>query len=294
MGVPDAGDGADRVRESEAVRLLADRATLARHGLTLDAAAYETAARIVRELDGLPLAIELAAARAKVLSLDEIAARLRDRFRFLVSERRLASARHRTLREAMDWSYDLLEPDERALLARLSVFPGGATLRSIAAVCLDGDEDGAERLVERLADASLVTPVQTRSGTRYRLLETVREYAAERLPEPDRSALHRRHAEHVREVAQSTNLALETSGRVMDFALAQDELSSIRAALQWAEREDPVVGLEIACALERFWATNHPREGAAVFDALVEAPDVPDALRARGYRCRGGPRYSHR
>ena len=292
MGLPDAGDDADRVRESEAVRLLVDRATLSRHGLTLDAAAYETAARICRELDGLPLAIELAAARAKVLSLDEIAGRLHDRFRFLVSERRLSAARHRTLREAMDWSYELLEPDERELLARLSVFPGGATLRSIAAVCLDGDEDRAERLVERLADASLVTPVETRSGTRYRLLETVREYAAEHVPERERECLHRRHAEQVRRLAVSTNLSLETSGRVMDFALAQDELPSICAALQWAEREDPALGLEIACALERFWATNQPREGVAVFDALVDAPGLPDALRARGYRCRGGPRYT--
>ena len=171
------------------------------------------------------------------------------------------------------------------------MFPGGATLRSIAAVCLDDKED-AERLVERLVDASLVTPVETRSGTRYRLLETVRQYAAEKLPEGDRVALHRRHAEHVRALAEATNLSLESSGRVMDFALAQDELASIRAALQWAEREDPAVGLEIACSLERFWATNQPREGAAVFDALVDAPDVPDALRARGYRCRGGPRYS--
>ena len=292
MGVPEAGDDVDDVRASEAVRLLVDRATLSRHGLTLDAAAYETAARICRELDGLPLAIELAAARAKVLSLDEIAGRLRDRFRFLVSERRLADARHRTLREAMDWSYALLAPDERELLARLSVFPGGATLGSIAAVCLEGDEDVAERLVERLADASLVTPVEKRSGTRYRLLETVREYAAGLVPEADRSALHRAHAEHVRELAEATNLSLESSGRVMNFALAQDELPSIRAALQWAERADPALGLEIACALERFWVTNHPREGAAVFDALVDAPDLPDVLRARGYRCRGGPRYT--
>jgi predicted ATPase len=292
MDVPQAGDDEDVVRASEAVRLLVDRATLSRHGLTLDAAAYETAARICRELDGLPLAIELAAARAKVLSLDEIAGRLRDRFRFLVSERRLAAARHRTLREAMDWSFELLEPEERQLLPRLSVFPGGATLRSIAAVCLAGDEERAERLVERLADASLVTPIETRSGTRYRLLETVREYAAEQVPDADRGALHRRHAEHVRELAEATNLAVESSGRVVNFALAQDELPSIRAALQWAEREDPALGLEIACALEYFWVTNQPREGAAVFDALVDAPDLPDALRARGYRCRGGPRYS--
>jgi predicted ATPase/DNA-binding SARP family transcriptional activator len=292
MVVPQAGDDEDVVRASEAVQLLVDRATLSRHGLILDAAAYETAARICRELDGLPLAIELAAARAKVLSLDEIAGRLRDRFRFLVSDRRLTAARHRTLREAMDWSFELLEPDERGLLARLSVFPGGATLQSIAAVCLAGDEERAERLVERLADASLLTPVETRSGTRYRLLETVREYAAEQVPTDEREGLHRRHAEHVLSLARATNLALETSGRVMDFALAQDELPSIRAALQWAEREDPALGLEIACALERFWVTNQPREGAAILDALVDAPDLSDALRARGYRCRGGARYT--
>ena len=291
MRVPDAGDAPEIVRESEAVRLLVDRATLSRHGLTFDAAAYATAARICRELDGLPLAIELAAARAKVLSLDEIAGRLRDRFRFLVSERRLTAARHRTLREAMDWSFELLEPDERELLAKLSVFPGGATLPSVAAVCLDSDWDRAERLVERLADASLVTPVETGSGTRYRLLETVREYAAEQVPEGERAALDRRHAEHVLELAESTNLAVESSGRVMDFALAQDELPSIRAALQWAAHEDPVLGLGIACSLERFWVTNLPREGAAVFDALVDAPDLPDPLRARGYRCRGATRY---
>lgn len=292
MGVPAAGDDDEAVRSSEAVRLLVDRATLSRHGLTLDAAAYETAARICRELDGLPLAIELAAARAKALSLDEIADRLRDRFRFLVSERPLTAARHRTLRGAMDWSFELLEPVERELLARLSVFPGGATLRSVAAVCLAGDEDRAERLIERLADASLVIPVETRGGTRYRLLETVREYAAEQVPERERAALHRRHAEHLLELAEATSLALETNGLAMDFALAQDELPSIRGALQWAEREDPALGLKIACALERFWVTNQPREGAAAFDALLGAPDLPDDLRARGYRCRGGTRYT--
>ena len=292
LGVPGADDGDDAIRESEAVRLLVDRATLSRHGLQMDATAYETAARICRELEGLPLAIELAAARAKVLSLHEIAARLGDRFELLVSNRRLTAARHRTLREAMDWSYELLGPDEQRLLARLSVFPGGATVTSVAAVCLDGDEAAAEGLIERLVDASLVMPIETSARTRFRLLDTVRQYAAERVPQDERESLQRRHAELARDLAGAANLALETSGKPMDFALVRAELPTIRGALEWTVQHDPALGLEIACALERFWVTNLPHEGMAIFDALLDASDLPDAVRARGHRCRGGCRYT--
>ncbi len=291
LGVPGPDDDRVAVRASEAVRLLVDRATLTRHGLRVDDSMYETAARICRELDGLPLAIELAAARTKALSLDEIAARLRDRFQFLVSWRRLSAARHRTLREAMDWSFDLLAPEEQGLLARLSVFPAGATLASIAAVCLEGDEQEAERLIERLVDASLLVPSEAGQDTRYRLLETVRQYAAEQLPGPDLEALRRRHAEHVREIAISTNLSLEGAGAAMSFDLARMELPSIRAAIEWASAADPTVGFEIACALERFWVISHAREGIAVFTTLLGSDDIPDLIRARGLRCRGGCRY---
>ena len=291
LGLPGSADDPEAVRASEAVRLLVDRATLTRHDLRVDEAAYDTAARICRELDGLPLAIELAAARTKALSLDEIADRLRDRFQFLVSWRRLSTARHRTLREAMDWSYELLAPDEQRLLARLSVFPAGATLASVAAVCLDGDQDEAERLLERLADASLVAPLDHALGTRYRLLETVRQYAAERVPEVERDDLHRRHAERALAIAASTNLALEGTGSSMSYDLARVELPSIRAAIQWATAADPVLGLEIACALERFWVTNNAREGIAVITTLLGRDGLPDTIRARGLRCRGGCRY---
>ena len=291
LGFPGPDDDRSAVRESDAVRLLVDRATLTRHDLRVDDAAYDTAARICRELDGLPLAIELAAARTKALSLDEIAERLRDRFQFLVSWRRLSAARHRTLREAMDWSYELLAADEQQLLARLSVFPAGATLASIASVCLDGDEDEAGRLIERLADASLVVPLDAGPGTRYRLLETVRQYAAERLPANELPGLSRRHAERIRTIAHSTNLALERTGSSMSYDLARAELPSIRAAIQWAAGDDPPLGLEIACALERFWVVSHAREGIATFDALLARDRVPDELRARGLRCRGGCRY---
>ena len=291
LGMPESGDDGEAVRASEAVRLFLDRATLTRHDLRVDDATYETAALICRELDGLPLAIELAAARTKALSLDEIAEKLRDRFQFLVSWRRLSAARHRTLREAMDWSYELLAPDEQRLLARLSVFPAGATLASVALVCVEGDEDEAGRLVERLVDASLVVPIDSPNGTRYRLLETVRQYAAERLPGPELAGLRRRHAERMLTIASSTNLALEGTGRAMSYEPARIELPSIRAAIGWAAEADPALGLEIASALERFWVTNHAREGIAIFTSLLALDGIPDVIRARGLRCRGGCRY---
>jgi predicted ATPase/DNA-binding SARP family transcriptional activator len=286
-------DGADSAAASEAVQLLLDRVTLTRHDLVLDDAAFDTAARIVRDLDGLPLAIELAAARIKALSLDEIADRLRDRFQFLVSWRRLTAARHRTLRETMDWSYELLDPDEQRLLARLSVFPAGATLASIAAVCLDEDLAEAERLVERLVDASLLVPVESERGTRYRQLETVRQYAAERLAPGETAALQRRLAVRVAEIAEATCLASDTRRPgVRDFVTAREELPAVRAAIAWALANDPALGVRIACGLESFWIASSPTEGFAIFSALLDRPNLPDASRARPTRSRGGNRYA--
>ena len=278
--------------EDDAVRLLVDRATLTRHGLEIDEAAMATAARICRDLEALPLAIELAAARTKALSLDEIADRLGDRFQFLVSWRRLTSARHRTLREAMGWSYELLAPDEQRLLARLSVFPAGASLDSVAAVCLDGDDLEAGRLIERLIDASLVVPIDGELGTRLRLLETVRQYAAERLPEDELPALQRRHAERVLAIAESTNLGLEGASHASRFDVARTELPSIRAAIHWAGDTDPSLAVAIAAALERFWAFIQPRDSIAMLTALLADDSLSDAERARVLRCRGGCRYA--
>ncbi|HET9852771.1 MAG TPA: BTAD domain-containing putative transcriptional regulator, partial [Candidatus Limnocylindrales bacterium] len=294
LALPGPQEDPGAARSSDAVRLLLDRATLTRHDLRLDEAAFAAAARICQELEGLPLAIELAAARARALSLDEIALRLRDRFQFLVAWRRLSAARHQTLREAMDWSFELLRPDEQQLLARLSVFPAGATLASISAVCLDGDEADAEaeRLVERLVDASLLTPVYATTGTRYRLLETVRQYAAERLPAAELLALQRRHADRVRVIAESANLGLESASHDSHFDVARDEVPSIRAAIQWADEHDPAIGVRIATALERFWALTRAREGIAVFDRLLAHEDLPEAPRAAAFRARGGSRYA--
>ena len=183
------------IRGAEAVQLLLARIARAPGDLGDDG--LRTAARICRDLDGLPLAIELAAARTTALTLDEIAARLADRFRFLVSWRRLAPARHQTLREAMDWSFDLLAPPEQRLLAALSVFPGPFTLGGVAEVCLDGDDDTALHLIERLVHASLVVATEADGQMRYGLLATVRQYAAERLDPEAAVPLRERLARHV-------------------------------------------------------------------------------------------------
>src|SRR6266545_2481902 len=197
LAIPTESASAEEVEQFACVRLFLERGRAARRDLTADGQELKTVGRICRELDGLPLAIELAAARAKVLSVDEIAARLDDRLRFLRSWRRIADPRHQTLRTAIDGSYELLTEEERSLLAGLSVFAGGFTLDAVAAVCLGGDDDGALEGVGRLVEASLVVADDRDGRSRYLLLETIREYAAERLASGGAAEEFRRsHAEH--------------------------------------------------------------------------------------------------
>ena len=146
--------------------------------------AVAVAERICRKLDGLPLAIELAAARLGTLSAAEIEARLADRFRFLAYRRPVADPRHQALRAAMDWSYDLLSAEERRVLGELSVFAGSFGLAQAAEVCGGGDQVNAWEVIDRLAGKSLVAAEPTEDGTRYRLLDTVRHYAAGGSPRP--------------------------------------------------------------------------------------------------------------
>ena len=194
LGLPSAAANEPELRSSEAVRLFLARAREARPRLEDDDRVLASAARICRDLDGLPLALELAAARAKALSLEEIASRLADRFRFLVSWRRLTAARHRTLEEAMRWSYELLDDDQQALLRGFR--SSQAASRSPAPrPFVVGDDDAADP-VGRLVNASLVVAEERDGEMRYRLLETVRQYAAERLAASgEESAFAKRHAE---------------------------------------------------------------------------------------------------
>ncbi len=236
--------------------------------------AGEAVSEICRRLDDLPLALELAAARVKALSSAQILERLEQRLPLLTGGARDLPERQRTLRATIEWSYELLKTEEQQLFARLAVFLGGCTLEAAEEVA-EADLDTLHSLV----DKSLVR----HSGDRYWMLETIREYAGERLRvSGDRGATERRHAKHFLALAVSANLSLDTPGE-QRFDLAIAEESNFRAALRWAQAHDEIeLGLELAVALDYFWFTNHPQEGARWFAYLLEADaSVPAALRLR-------------
>lgn len=290
LGIPGELDYPVEPLDAElAVQLFVERARTLRRDVARDDADLELVGSICRELDGLPLSIELAAARAKVLSLVEIARRLDDRLRFLRAWQRVADPRHRTLQATMDWSYDLLGAAEQELLRRLAVFAGGWTLDAAAQICLGGDEDTALELLGRLVDASLVH-VEHDEETRYRLLETVRVYASERLAE-DHAAdvLRRRHAEHYLRVAESTNLAIDARGRgPQRQRLALVEQHNFRAAIDFASESDVELALRLMVELENFWMTHALHEGERRFRELLPRADgIDPALHARAVRDHG-------
>ncbi|WP_328776625.1 winged helix-turn-helix domain-containing protein [Streptomyces goshikiensis] len=224
-----------------ALRLLADRGAAARPGFT-PADDPASAAEICRRLDGLPLAIELAAARLRLLTPRQIADRLDDRFRLLTSGSRTVLPRQQTLRAVVDWSWELLDAPERTVLRRLSVFAGGCDLAAAEAVCADATDttdvlDVADTLGS-LVDKSLVVAAPGQGGDemRYRLLETVAEYAAERLAEAagDRADTERRHLTHYRELARTTEPSLRGHGQRAAAALLSTEYENLRTALRRA------------------------------------------------------------
>jgi predicted ATPase/DNA-binding SARP family transcriptional activator len=238
---PDAEPG---TATAPAVRLFLDRASAARGGSLAEAGLVAVAGRICRKLDGLPLAIELAAARMGSLSAAEIEANLSDRFRFLAYRRPAADPRHQALRAAMDWSYELLSPEERGALQQLSVFAGSAGLAQAAEVCTGGDVAAALDVIDRLAAKSLVTAETDPDGTRYQLLETVRQYAADRLAEAGGTwAARQRHA------LAYLHLAHRERGQL---ALARDH-DNFRAALEWSLAQGGDAGPRLAHALGAFW-----------------------------------------
>ncbi|WP_405879369.1 winged helix-turn-helix domain-containing protein [Streptomyces sp. NBC_01384] len=237
--------------EPFALRLLADRGTSARPGFRIedDPAA---AAEICRRLDGLPLAIELAAARLRMLTPRQIADRLDDRFRLLTSGSRTVLPRQQTLRAVVDWSWDLLDEDERDVLRRLSVFAGGCDLAAAEAVC----GPAALETLGSLVDKSLVVAAPSGDGEmRYRLLETVGEYAGERLDESgQRPAAERAHLTYYRELARTTDLELRGPGQRAAIERLETESENIRAALQHAvAARDEQEALCLVLSLAWYW-----------------------------------------
>ena len=232
-------------------------------------------------LDNLPLALELAAARTVVFSPEQLLERLSQRLDLLKAGRD-ADPRQQTLRATIEWSYDLLDTEERKLLRGLSVFAGGCQYEAAEAVC-DADPD----TLQSLLDKSLLRRLD---GTRYWMLETIRELAAETLAEEgETDAVRRRHAEYYLALARSANLAVEDQGQ-QRHELVIPERDNIREALSWAlESNKRELGLGLVVALEGYWATNSPQEGAEWAATLLDGdPAVPDDLVALGLRVQGG------
>ncbi|SNX57997.1 predicted ATPase [Streptomyces sp. TLI_55] len=244
----------DPLPEPVALRLLADRGAAARPGFRVEADEETAAAcaEICRRLDGLPLGIELAAARLRMLTPRQIADRLDDRFRLLTSGSRTLLPRQQTLRAVVDWSWELLDEAERDVLRRLSVFAGGCDLAAAEAVCGPAALDALGSLV----DKSLVVAAPSERGEmRYRLLETVAEYASERLDESGRRAeAGRAHLTYYRELARTTDQLLRGPGQLAAIGLLEREYENLRTALRLAVAEhDEQEGLCLVLSLGWYW-----------------------------------------
>ncbi|WP_181160584.1 ATP-binding protein, partial [Streptomyces solincola] len=259
-----------------ALELLGDRGAAARPGFRT-ADDPEACAEICRKLDGLPLAIELAAARLRAFSPAQIAAKLDDRFRLLTGGSRTLLPRQQTLRAVVDWSWDLLDAAERTVLRRLSVFAGGSDLEAAEAVCAPSDASEAFDTVGvlgSLVDKSLVLAVPSADGRmRYRLLETVAEYGAERLTEAgDRTATERRHLTYYRELARTTDPWLHGPRQRAGLDRFQEEYENLRGALRRAvAARDEQEALCLVHSLGRYWQMRDLRSDALHWCAATAA-----------------------
>src|SRR5271156_5553973 len=212
LAVPEGSHDDEAPLRYGAVRLFVERARAAAPSFAPDARVAAAIAEICRRLDGIPLAIELAAARASALGIEGLAARLDDRFRLLAGGHRTALPRHQTLRATLDWSYELLTEPERVVLRRLSIFAGGFTMRAFRAIAIDGEilELDVDDCAANLVTKSLVTADTGGAAVRYRLLETTRAYALEKLTEGGEfDATARRHAEYYRDLLEQPETELE-------------------------------------------------------------------------------------
>jgi len=266
---------------AEAVRLFAERAQAAEVGFELDDRMVREVAEVCQRLDGIPLAIELAAARVGVLSPAEILDHLDDRMTLLDGSVRTVPARHRTLAAAIGWSDALLAPDERRLFHRLGVFGGGFTLEAAEAVCAGGgiQHSAVLPLLERVLDASLLLAnADANTATRFRLLEPIRTYARAALDsEPDGRATAARHSAFYMALAESAESELRGPHHDAWVRRLEQEHDNLRLAMRRALSDsDPECGLRIAAALWRFWAeTGHLGEGYAWHESLLNHPGSP-------------------
>jgi predicted ATPase/class 3 adenylate cyclase len=279
----------------EAIRLFIERATAVQPGFAVTPQNAGSVAAVCRRLDGIPLAIELAAARMRALSAEQIAARLDERFSLLTGGSRTALPRHQTLRGTLDWSYDLLSRKERSLLCRLSVFAGGWTLEAAEAVCTG---EGVETqdildLLTQLVFKSLVVMGAQEGDVRYRLLETVRQYGQDKLNESaDATVARRRYLDWCLHLAERAEPELRGVDQPVWLERLEVEHDNLRAALEWSKvpENDGDAGLRLARALSQFWnVRGHFSEGRVWLETMLShnldaaAPTRAKALAGTGF-----------
>lgn len=272
----DAALPADELATFSAVRLFADRAIAVDRSFELTNDNAPFVGEICRRLDGIPLAVELAAARVNVLMPQQLAQKLDERFRVLTGGDRSALPRHRTMRALIDWSYDLLSDSEQTVFRKLSIFAGGCTLQTASPVCGEGDELAMLDLLSSLVQKSLLQAEPAETGERYELLESVRQYARERLVERgEEAAVTRAHAHALLKLADRFDGLSETTPDRAWTLQVEPELENWRAALAWtlAAGGDVAVGQRLVNSLRTAWNRLAPAEGRRWVRLAAETVD---------------------
>jgi len=273
-------DSLEKLAKYEAVRMFAERAALVQSAFELTNANMQTVAKICRKVDGIPLAIELAAARVNILQVEEILHQLEESFQVLANQSRTSSPRHQTLQSSMDWSWGLLEETERVFLRQLSIFAGGWTLEAAQAVCTGNVLD----LTSALVNKSLIVVQQTGRGTRYRFHEIVREYAFRKLIESDnRNTLHTWHLGYFLGLAEQAELELRGPSLVDWMERLNDERNNFRVALRWANEIDVEAGLYLSSRLMRYWESANLPEGQRWLENFIHKAESKDFPLARAH-----------
>ena len=280
LPVPARGDGIEALSRSTAVRLFVDRAQLHKPSFALNEREAPVVAELVARLEGIPLALELAAARIRSLTVADINARLKDRYKLLTGGSRVLQERQQTLRALVDWSYELLEPAEQIVLDRLAVFVGGFDLAAAEDVC-GGDpvtSDDVLDLLGSLVEKSLVMLEERDEGARYRMLETIRDYAHEKLEQRDDAAgVAARHCEHYFAMAKAANHGLSGPAQADWIWKVEVELDNVRSAIAvaLAGAVDPFIAVKFAVAMQGFWILRgYSTEGRKVVQAALALPTI--------------------